>query len=49
MRRRIIAAALLAGVLNLQGCSSTYQTFLLGTAVGAAAMVGAVGCTLACN
>lgn len=46
--RRIIAIALLAGMLNLQGCATSTQTFLLGTAVGAAAVVGAVGCTIAC-
>ncbi len=47
--RRLIVAALLVGALGLQGCATSTQTFLLGTAVGAVAVIGAAGCSLACR
>ncbi|VVD75788.1 hypothetical protein PCO31010_00870 [Pandoraea commovens] len=47
--RRLIVTALLVGATGLQGCASSAQTFLLGTAVGTIAVIGAAGCSLACR
>ena len=41
--------AALAGVLNLQGCASSVETFATGVVVGAVAGVTAVTCAVVCH
>ncbi|MGF6532877.1 MULTISPECIES: hypothetical protein [Paraburkholderia] len=46
---RIIKVLILAGVLNLQGCASSVETFATGVVVGAVAGVTAVTCAVVCH
>lgn len=47
--RRSIVFLLCAGALNLQGCATSWQTFLAGTLIGTAIGVNSISCTTSCR
>jgi hypothetical protein len=49
MRRLIAIIFLLVGVLNLQGCATSSETFALGGLLGFLAGAGAVTCAVTCD
>ncbi|MEX3956434.1 hypothetical protein B0G57_109185 [Trinickia symbiotica] len=49
MRRFIAIILLLVGVLDLQGCATSTETFALGGLFGFFAGVGAVTCAVTCQ
>ena len=46
---RIFKALILAGLLNLQGCASSVETFATGAVIGAVAGVTAITCAVVCH
>jgi hypothetical protein len=46
---RVIKVLLLAGLLNLQGCASSVETFAAGAVIGAVAGVTALTCAVVCH
>jgi hypothetical protein len=46
---RVIKILVLAGLLNLQGCASSIETFATGAVVGAVAGVTALTCAVVCR
>jgi hypothetical protein len=46
---RVIKVLILAGLLNLQGCASSVETFATGVVIGAIASVTAVTCAVVCH
>ncbi|MEW6346816.1 MAG: hypothetical protein RXR20_01745 [Paraburkholderia sp.] len=46
---RVIKILVLAGLLNLQGCASSLETFATGAVVGAVAGVTALTCAVVCH
>ncbi|MGH8782235.1 hypothetical protein [Paraburkholderia sp.] len=47
--RRSIVFLLCVCALNLQGCATSWQTFLAGTAVGAVLGVTSITCAVTCH
>jgi hypothetical protein len=46
---RVIKVLLLAGLLNLQGCATSVETFATGAVIGAVAGVTALTCAVVCH
>ncbi|MGF6242571.1 MULTISPECIES: hypothetical protein [Paraburkholderia] len=46
---RVIKVLVLAGLLNLQGCASSVETFATGVVLGAVAGVTAMTCAVVCH
>ena len=47
--RRSIVVLFIVSLLNLQGCATSWQTFLAGTAVGAVVGISSIACTVTCH
>ncbi|WP_157915141.1 hypothetical protein [Paraburkholderia acidicola] len=47
--RRSIVGLFIVSLLTLQGCATSWQTFLAGSAVGAVAVVSGIACTVTCH
>ena len=47
--RRSIVVLFIVSLLNMQGCATSWQTFLAGSAVGAVAAVSSIACTITCH
>ncbi|HEV3426754.1 MAG TPA: hypothetical protein VG320_02625 [Paraburkholderia sp.] len=46
---RLMLGLAVAGAMSLQGCSTTLENIALGTGIGVAGTVSALGCLLACQ